>query len=393
VLSTQNLQGTITGNQTHTFLLQESLPIGTYYIDMYCNFTGLLTQFNSTSFSIISGLKFNNISWNSTILRSGGIYLLNYSINNTRNNNLSTEIQIRGNSLSQNLTFTNQNLTALALTDIVYPIEFSRTSSIGNNEIYFEIYRNNQLYENFTINATIFSPIEIKRVRMDPAGFVNENFSVFVELTNFIASAENISIHFEGEYFTTVDLNEITIEANITKTINITSIVQNNAVNGLVLFEIFINRSIDGTVLNESEYLTTIKSKLDVIALTLPSASFHWTQTSATLLIRNNMLKNQQITVYVNNERISEGISVIPGNNEISINIGNNINPYEIGNKFYTIKIVDSEGNVIIEQMMESQVQYSIGSLLVGYILPFAIPIVGVIIYRHMDLENKRKLI
>jgi hypothetical protein len=42
---------------------------------------------------------------------------------------------------------------------------------------------------------------------------------------------------------------------------------------------------------------------------------------------------------------------------------------------------------------MVTTVKISIGSLIVGYILPIIIPILGVVIFRHKELENKKRLI
>ena len=102
---------------------------------------------------------------------------------------------------------------------------------------------------------------------------------------------------------------------------------------------------------------------------------------------------SQNISIFVDNETIKSNLTLIPGENLVDIPFGQNfMNPYKFGNNYYLIEIVDSNGNKIYEQLVTSELKASVGSILLGYALPLIIPIAGIVIVRHMALENKKRL-
>ena len=107
--------------------------------------------------------------------------------------------------------------------------------------------------------------------------------------------------------------------------------------------------------------------------------------------LMNNLDVNQTVS-YSSNGVNGSAYILLPGLNTIEIPISVPFNPYELGTISVDFKLYNSQSSMIYENQLVYTVQMSTWSLIVGYILPLLIPAVLIVVVRHIDIENKKRL-
>ncbi|MHA1561086.1 MAG: hypothetical protein ACTSPA_03095, partial [Promethearchaeota archaeon] len=384
------MSGGLDGKASIEFPFLDSYPLGEYTVDMYANYTGILTSFNKISFSLIPGFGVQEYTLESQSIRAGSSTTLNLSVNNTRMDNLTVSINLNGTNFA-NQTF-EQVLYNGTLNNFTYEITALANASFGSTSLFIEIKNDTTLNYSLEIPIVIQSSIEIERIEQDAYVFHEFDFRILVELQNVVDISQTVDISISGEYITDIKVSQLLLpEESVIILLN--TQISTNAPYGEILYNINITRSSDGNNISYEDFISTVKLPLDILFLDVPEISYHGKESQASCYIVNNLKTSQNISIFVDNEIIKNNLTLTPGENLVDIPFGQKfMNPYEYGNNYYLIEIMDSNGKNIYEQLISTELKASVGSLLLGYALPIIIPIAGIVIVRHMALENKKRL-
>ncbi len=382
--------GDLNGTASIEFPFLDDYPLGEYTVDMYANYTGILTSFNKISFSLIPGFSVQEYSLESESIRAGSSTSLNLSINNTRMDNLTVSINLNGTNFA-NQTF-EQILTNGTLSNFTYEITTLANASFGSTSLLVEIKNDTTLNYTLEIPILILSSIEITRIEQDAYVFHDIDFEILIQLKNLVDISQTVDISILGEYITNIEISRVLLSEE-SVIILLKTQISTNAPYGEIMYNINISRASDGSVISYEDFISSVKLPLDILFLDVPEFSYHGKESQASCYIMNNLKSSQNISIFVDNETVISNLTLIPGENLVDIPFGQNfMNPYEFGYNHYLIEIFDSNGNKIYEQLVTSELKASVGSILLGYVLPIIIPITGIVIVRHMALENKKRL-
>jgi subtilisin-like proprotein convertase family protein len=383
-------QGDLNGTASIEFPFLDDYPLGDYTVDMYANYTGILTSLNQISFSLIPGFWVQEYSLDSESIRAGSSTFLNLTINNTRMENLTVSIDLNGTNFV-NQTF-EQVLLNGTLNNFTYDVISLANASFGSTSLIIEIRNDSTLNYIIEIPIVILSSIEIERIEQDAFVFHDFDFNILVELQNFVDISQTVDISITGEYIADIEMSKLlSPEESVIVLLN--TQISDNAPYGEIMYNINITRASDGNIISYEDFISIVKLPLDILLLDVPEISYHGKESQASCYIMNNLKSSQNITIIVDNTTIISNLTLIPGENLVDIPFGQNfMNPYEFGNKYYLIEILDSNGNKIYEQLVTTELKTSVASILLGYALPLIIPIAGIVIVRHMALENKKRL-
>ncbi|MHA1475398.1 MAG: hypothetical protein ACTSQ5_09440, partial [Promethearchaeota archaeon] len=384
------MSGGLDGKASIEFSFLDSYPLGEYTVDMYANYTGILTSFNKISFSLIPGFSVQEYSLESKLIRAGSSTSLNLSVNNTRMDNLTVSINLNGTNFA-NQTFMQVLLNG-SLNNFNYEFTALSSASFGSTSLIVEIKNDTSLTYILEIPIVILSSIEIERIEQDAYIFHEFDFEILVELQNVVDISQTVDISISGEYITDIEVTQLLL-AEESVIILLNTQISTNAPFGEIIYNINITRASDGNNISYEEFISMVKLPLDILFLDVPEISYHGKESQASCYIVNNLKNSQNISIFVDNKIIKSNLTLIPGENLVDIPFGQKfMNPYEFGNNYYLIEIMDSNGNNIYEQLISTELQASVGSILLGYALPIIIPIAGIVIVRHMALENKKRL-
>jgi hypothetical protein len=304
--------------------------------------------------------------------------------------NLTVSIDLNGTNFV-NQTF-EQVLLNGTLNNFTYDVISLANASFGSTSLIIEIRNDSTLNYIIEIPIVILSSIEIERIEQDAFVFHDFDFNILVELQNFVDISQTVDISITGEYIADIEMSKLlSPEESVIVLLN--TQISDNAPYGEIMYNINITRASDGNIISYEDFISIVKLPLDILLLDVPEISYHGKESQASCYIMNNLKSSQNITIIVDNTTIISNLTLIPGENLVDIPFGQNfMNPYEFGNKYYLIEILDSNGNKIYEQLVTTELKTSVASILLGYALPLIIPIAGIVIVRHMALENKKRL-
>ncbi len=391
ILETYDIFGNNSGKSSLLFNFSEDMDFGEYYIDLRVNYTGISTKFDSATFILQPGIDIINLVLQNKKIRCGTELNVSFSINSEKLTNFTVDIDIEGDFIT-NETFNNHLILAETLNNFSFIVDVDQKADFGDSEILIKILNNSLLYDEASISYSIISSIEVISVQQDATVFRARNFSTIVTVENTKNFAESIILEFSGEFISTVN-QTIDLVAFQSITLDLISFINQEAPLGDLNYELKIKRESDNSLIESYSLSSTIKNPIEILYLTPPESSYQWRENNIICAVQNNMDSIQEIKVYLNGDLISSLTKVAPGENILSIPIGETLrNPYELGMKSYTIEIYDINGMMLYQDTISTNVEPSLGSILLGYVLPLAIPIIGIVVVKHMALENKKRL-
>ena len=384
------VSGDSDGKASIEFPFLDDYPLGEYTVDIYANYTGIKTIFNKMSFSLTSGFIIQDYSLESESLKAGSSTSLNLSINNTRMENLTVNIYLNGsNFLNQSFQQILENGT---LNNFTYTVNALANASFGLTSLFIEIKNETSLNYILEIPIVIESSIEVKRIEQDAYVFHDYDFEILIELQNTVNISQMVDISISGEYITNIKISQSLLPEKSIE-IRLNTQISSNTPFGEIKYDINITRTSDNNIISYGEFISNVKLPLDILLLDVPAVSYHGKESQASCYLTNNLKTSQNISISVDNIIIKSNLTLIPGENLVDIPFGQKfMNPYEFGNRYYLIQILDFNGEILYKQLVVTELKASIGSILLGYVLPIIIPIAGIVIVRHMALENKKRL-
>lgn len=391
VIETQELSGNNSGKCFILFNFTDEMEFGEYQVSLRANYTGISTQFATSVFKLSSGIALTNLTLQTQKVRCGESFNVSFSIDSEKAVNFSADILIEGDWID-NQTYSDQFIQAETLNNYSFTVDVDQVADFGNSDIIIKIMNNSLEYAKSSIGYSIISSVEIISVQQVATVFRARNFTTIVSVENKMDFAESIKLEFSGEFITSENLT-LDLAPHQIKTLEIISFVQLDTPLGDLSYQLQIFRESDDAEIKAYSLSSQVKNPLEFLYIAPPEIAYHWRQNTIICGLQNNMDDPQAIQVYLNGKQIDSLSTVAPGENILSIPISKTLrNPYEIGVKSFRIEIYDGNGLLLYQDTIKTQVEPSLGSILIGYVLPLIIPIVGIVIVKHMALENKKRL-
>lgn len=377
----------ITG-ETSLIYDTSSLNTGIYTVSVMANFSGIATQFAEIKFEIISGLEIESVALESISLHAGEQTELNLTIDSNRVDPMDLTVQINGTTI-QNQTLLNQEVVNETSTSLIYDIQTLTSAEIGSSSLTIEVFDGDDVLLSENVIFSISAPIVIQEISTSSKTFKGEDLEIEIRFNNLVDTSINVKLSIIGDFVSFAEITHTVVAGVSSKKINVS--ISENAPYGSINFEMEIVReSVDDLV--KSQILSvSVEHNVEFVSFDAPEISYQGRESIATLEIINHLSSSENIVISINGENKTE--SLISGQNSIDIAFGNKfMNPYKMGAQGFTIKIEDSEGNLIYEEYVETQVKMSMGSIILGYVLPVLIPALGIVILKHLAMENKKRL-
>lgn len=393
-----SISGNINGTASTLVMVDDFYPNGDYEISFYANYSGIVTQFGATSFSINSGIYIKNYEFldDTNPVKAGQSTRFNLTINSTRNDPRLFDIKFISDVFTPN-TAQNQNITNNTLTTNTYELLSLSTAPFDSSVITVEFWNNSILYYSRNISVIIKSPVELVSISQYQYVLQNQSTLIQIRLKNYLNIQQNCKISISSEKFIGNSTN-IQLGSLATSDFSISAdLIDNvNTRNENIVYAINISRISDGEVIYLKYFSAIIKPQIEIINFEYSSVIRHNQENYISCVIINYLDSERSIFFTVNDEEF-ENIGLTPGKNTVLIPLGEFSNPYDFGVKEYTVKIfeeLDKDGNsqLIYEKVVSTDLQLSILSFSLGYFLPIGIPIIGMVIARHISLENKKRL-
>ncbi|MHA1672983.1 MAG: hypothetical protein ACTSYI_05095, partial [Promethearchaeota archaeon] len=373
------------------FNFSDWMTFGEYDVSILANYTGISSEFAESSFTLIPGFAVQDVVFDDSKIRCGQALTLNFSIDSLKEDNITVDFDIGGLQIA-NETFQDQDIVAGLLNNYTYELEIDQIAEFGDSEIKIMIMKDEIVYSEEITTISIVSSISVISVEQDATVFRGRNFSTIVTMENMEDFPESVIIEFSGEYISSVNetINFAELDSNA---INLNLFIDENAPLGDLDYKLTVSRESDGGLIESYDLTSTIKNPIEILSVSAPENVYHWRSNAIICSVQNNMDINQEISIYMNGEIVATITEIKPGENTLSIPIGDDLrNPYEFGDQYFVIEIQDENNFVLYQKTLTTNVQPSLGSILLGYILPLIIPVAGIVVSKHFALENKKRL-
>jgi len=289
-----------------------------------------------------------------------------------------------------NRTYPAQEAVNATLTSLLFDIETYSIAEIGETSLTVEILDGDDLFLSKEITFSLSSPVVIKEISTSSKTFKGDDLEVIIQFENLIDSPVPVEISAIGDYISFETIPSFSVISGLSsKAINIS--ISEDAPYGLLEFELTLLRDSIDDLIKTQQLSVSVVNSLEFVSIITPEESYHGKESIVVIEIINHLSESQDISISINGVNYTE--SLISGGNSIDIAFGNKfINPYSIGTQGFTIRVEDADGTLIYEEFIETQVKMSIGSIILGYVLPVLIPAIGIVVLKHLAMENKKRL-
>jgi hypothetical protein len=388
---TTSMNGNVNSTAIKTLNFQEHFPLGTYSISMYCNYTGLLTKFANTTFEVVSGLQIIESKFEKSTLKTGESTTLNFTVNSSREADFYYDVKIKSESITE-INLVNQFFGNQSETNLTQTIQSLATAKFGQTIITIEFYNNSLLYYAKNLTCLIASPIELITITQYQYILQDSALDLKIKLKNTMNFVQSLKISLTSDNLvdntTTVNLAGLT-----TSDFSIYSIIKPNLVLDSIEYTLNITRAADNEVVYVKKFSVLIKPNVEILSIEYPKIVRHGETTYVIVLMQNYLNTPVELKITMGAEVIFGNYTVLPGFNTVLIPFGEKfMNPYDFGVKYFDIQVEDSNKQVLLKQIIIVELQASAISIMLAYFLPIAIPIIGMVITRHISNENKKRL-
>ncbi|MHA1584798.1 MAG: hypothetical protein ACTSWL_06060, partial [Promethearchaeota archaeon] len=386
----QSIQTPVAANFDLLYSINDTLDLGQYHVSIRVNHTGLITLYKEDTFTIGSGYAIENSELSSDETRAGSNFDLNLTIDNSLDLSFNMTINLNGTSII-NQTISTLELVNNTLNNFTYAIQTLANADFGETSLNVELVKNETVYATKNIPFTIISPIEVSAISQENNVFRGESFNVEVLLDNLADVEHSVTIEISGDYTSTT--KTVTLVADQLSTKNVSVFLDQDVPLGMLTYHIKITRSGNGDIIDERDLITNVAKSFEIVSVNSPISIEHGEGFGFDFTIINNLKSIQNISIVITGDgekNITQ--SLISGSNSFGTDFTSYNSPYNLGTKHFMIVIRDNNGILLYQSNIEIKLNPSIGSLTLGYIIPLLIPIIAVVIVKHIAMENKKRL-
>ncbi len=369
--------------------INESLPIGDgYSITIYANTTFFGIAITTKTFNITSGLVSQPIQGLEGVdLYQGRTVNITLPINNTRNKAIVLNVSLEGVGI-ENATLINVNFTRYILTNISFYLTIRNDTAPGKRNISFKFKNGSILYLEVVEEITIQNALTFDNLIYKNKVVSGNNILVSMNLINFFPNdTQSFNVSFSGDYIKDIKIPEELAE-NQMKTVFYNVFASNFIPYDSIEIEMSI--SVGETIFYTEILSVEILPKFEIISIEFPETVTQGVNPHLIIIIQNNQDSSEEFTIFINDDEISTNLDKLtPGENRIDCEVERFYNPYELGTKTYKIEIEDEDGDVIIKDYFEYEVELSSINLILFYLIPMIIPIGLILYFKNKDIKNK----
>ncbi len=369
----------------------ESLNTGTYTISMCANNTGVKTVFSEISFEIISGIQLLSSEISVDEIIAGDVFDLNLTFDSSRLEDLNVSININSSSIV-NQTHHNElihNEASELETSLIYSIQALTEAALDSQIIVIEVYIDDDILISKTINLDLQTAISFQQTS-DLTGYRGKEFQLEVIYKNSASESIDVKIVIDGEFIISDISSEMLNPGLSTKIYSI--LIEDDAPLRSIDYNIEVSRVSDDNTLISQDLSIVVENPLEFKYIEVPEFSYHFKKSFVLVSIYNHLDVNQNVTISIDDDINSSIVVLNPRENIFKVPIGSFLNPYNLNTEEFFFKITDMDGNLIYEQYISTKVKPSIQSLLLAYVAPILIPIIGMVVFKQIAMENKKRL-
>jgi hypothetical protein len=369
--------------------INESLPIDDgYSITIYANTTFFGIAITTKTFNITSGLVSQPIQGLEGVdLYQGRTVNITLPINNTRNNNITLNITLNGFGI-ENATLININFTSYILTNISFNLTIRNDAKPGKRNISFKFKNGSIIYLEVIEEINILNALTYTNLIYHNNVVAGNCIKISMNLINFFPNeSQSFNVSFSGNYINAIKFPAILSENQI-KTVFYT--VLSKSFIPYDSIEIEMSISVGETIFYTEILTVEILPKFEIISIGFPETVTQGVNPHLIIIIQNNQDSSEEFTIFINDDEVSTNLDELtPGENRIDCEVERFYNPYELGTMTYKIEIEDEDGDVIIKDYFEYEVELSSINLILFYLIPMIIPIGIILYFKNKDIKNK----
>ena len=238
---------------------------------------------------------------------------------------------------------------------------------------YYFLLENALEYNNLIYNSRVIS---------------GDDLEISLNLINKLPNdTQDMNVTFTGDYIQT-SVNAESLDALQTKSVTYTIEVDDDIYDTTISISLSISK---GSTDFYTESITiTLVQKVELISISCPARATQGGIAHLIIKVQNNRETSEKFTLYINQVEVETDLLKFgPGENRLIEEIPVTINPYYFGIETYDIMLKDANGNIILLQYYEIQIELSVFNLIVFYMIPIIVPVGILIYYKNKDLKNK----
>ncbi len=394
ILIETSLPTTQNGEVNYNYTIDPLLDIGEYSIGIRLNYTGFETEYLEGSFTIASGINVDEVIVENSDIKAGTSVDFKLIVSSVYPTDVSFNLYVHGDRIQNKTLDEPVVLVQEDTTNITFSVLTSVAAEFGESEIIIDFMNNSVVFESISENINILSPITVEEIALDNPVYKSENLELNLKLKNDAEVEAPIKIEVSGKYLDDI-VYQKTLAAELLDVISLNITLDPNTPIGYINYEIVIERTSDEQIVYSREFTTFVYSSLNIGNVDIPEVLPHGQEAKAIIDVENLLSVSQDITIeiYSDGKLVNSGEkTVLPGDNSIGFSFDKKLNPYALGSQNYEILIKNGDGEILYEESFVIDNNISGWSFLLGYALPILIPIVGMIVFKHLAMENKKRL-
>jgi hypothetical protein len=377
------------------FPITDELPFPNdgYTISIKANSTKFGVAFANLTFDIKSGISVETIGFdelrNVDDFYQGQTTNVSLSIDCDYNYKLTVNITLNGYGIENYTLFDIILLNNSIDTIIEFNITALSSAVNGSREIYFTFRNGSVIY--FTVEETIIITDALTYSNLIYSGKITPGNRIKVSLTliNFLPdNNQSLNLTFTGDYVLTTSPFPLLIDKGEIKTITIYILISGTIDDDTI--EINMNIYKQDNLIKTEKMTIEIVPKFEIVSINFPEKVIQGVPTKLILYIDNNQESSEEFDLIINDQKQETNIDeLVPGENRIEVEFFPSINPYEIGIKKYYIELEDEDGDTIVKDYFESEIQISAIYLILFYLAPVIAAISIILYFKNKEIKLK----
>lgn len=377
----------------HTILydIPEDLPLeNNYNIFAYSYTKYFKIAYSAVYFNVISGLVNTSLDGFGDVdhYYQGQTINLSLSIRSDRLNNITLNVSMEATGI-ENVTNVEVNFTGgVIVTKVPFNITALIDAPTGITELKFTIKHENITYIGMYYYFLLENALEYNNLIYNSRVISGDDLEISLNLINKLPNdIQDMNVTFTGDYIQT-SVNAEFLDALQTKSVTYTIDVDDDIYDTTISISLSISKG--STDFYTDTLSITLIQKFELISISCPEMATQGGIAHLIIIVQNNRYTSEGFTLYINQEEVETDLLKFgPGENRLIEEIPVTINPYAFGKETYYIVLKDANGNIILQQYYEIQIELSVFNLIVFYMIPIIVPVGILIYYKNKDLKNK----
>ncbi|MHA1821983.1 MAG: hypothetical protein ACTSU2_02250 [Promethearchaeota archaeon] len=387
IVNEKVLTSDINGSSNYIYNISQNLPLGFYRLSVFGNLSGYNPSYVNLYINYSSALLFQS----GNILDpayQGETIKVNVSFLSARNDNLSVTLKYFGDGVQSqqldDLVVLNESVTTFTLN-----ITLDSNISLGDQHFTLQLFNGSVQLLEHNVSFTVLSAVNFTFVKyynyvldFNP---LNCDIRVYNNRENAI---ETINVTISGDDFETnsLDIANIAPKSYKTQSIQLIPKVQKY---GMLSFNVSLYRN--GELFYSQIYYIEAVPEVKIDSINYPHALLMGETPYITISLTNYNITDKAIYVEVNGKSL-DPVKVKFGSSQINVAIDRPYsNALDILPKSYNILIKNKNGEIIATKLIVVKPIPSLATILYVFIIPLAVAITIILVYKNKELDWKKR--